>query len=1634
MMLVFFILGCGSRDQPESSGRVMAAELGGTDACDFGLLAWNLGAVGQTYTCAGGVEYQIFNSPCPHDFPAGDPTYCPEVDVANSHDEPNSCNWADGTNGFVHIHDPIPTKKVLVCCDPELGWCPKPLCHYDYIPTTTCDAMVEQKVTGLRGGYFNGLRYQQPYNWGTYVYAFNKTTDNVYCTYDLGHYPENFRWNAPNATHCGTHKVDDPPTPTWPKCTTLNSDGTCKSCLAYVDDQSCGETVHHLAFGKNFSELEGVHNVDSPKNACLTDENFSIDDSAPATNVNLKYGRLTGRLDLAVANQIADLDNTALVEKIVEEIKLLFEMYGDHLDPLKQASAVKLYFDYPDAGSTPSCGKIFSPPDTSRCMLDPKTIQNVNATLAFCARMLSGHVSPRIRDIDLVKYTCIDAAKIVASLRPSLFAAGGADDGTSLALPDPTTTDAGTDAATDGATDAGTSSDRVLDAHDVCAFKTYRADYDALVTVPLGARFAGPRDPRSDADKPELQMRLYLMNRWYEAIGEMYPYVSAEPNAKSVQKAAWTHAQEMEASFWRGIYRNLFPQAPVEASGGSTLDAGTVLDSGVPDGASPAPSTFNADSLAALTRDTLKADHNLLLLAFSPYTPGNDTPDPDAKPPLRTAPLLMVVADALEGMSQRMKDVGIYHDMGCAYVGCAKGVDSEIAHLVELLSKLADPSPDGLPTALSVAHHVKDALGQPLVRPDWLEVYDALLLQHGTLESALANALGAGVDWSYPPLERFLENGGEQGMPDPAKHLASIVQGMRAAYATYKLTGLFNPSARNRLAAGIQQDEIEALRNDVNTRAAKLQAAIDNYSSNLSSIANSVIQEMGLKAAAVRSTHEIDQKRLKIHELAHDFAGLSNSLEVNEKGFGSFAQSYANVTQFSDVLLNGDTYGPYLIDGRSAKAVGPLANGAAVSGVAAATIQDLGKGTIVSVLVGPGDKWSPTCALHYAKFPDPTAPKDLEVTSTMPTGPEGYIVSYSDGAYTASKNETAWSESATLEANMTVKTCNGTKASVGFDLFGNGLQVYNDTSVCLSAGITGRVGVSGTQGNSDGSEMRTSANFASGVRLKTTPFPGAPVGALLAVVTPKGHPEFVRELRVVQEPATTIILSEDSDLYLVPNDLWCAEADGTYKLSVTVNTAKHASDALKWVNDGIAKVAQTIHKMGGEDGDTSGDGTSGTVNIVSQGRMTPAQAASIRAQAMLELVAVCKTETTPPTAALDPGSSEILLAGDTETATSTAWCDPSLLPESVRNFITAFIDREIERIELKLEMLAVRRQFQSLALDVAQIIDDYNASMEQGRVAELLPRWTLRNLDSELLRAETSQLVDAVTYDLYPVLLLRYSPILASIANDLVLNPALMTLVNAKWDAPVADLANAAAAAATHLYNTTERIKERYPSIEPKFVALSFPRPGKKATTWLHTDGTGVWQAATTGNHVASFQILPEHLYRMAGGPATLLCQEEVPVIRDLAVILAGGTIDSNAEGKLNPRSFSLYSYSATKLFFPTAAVFDSNHNVYSEGGPLEFEIKSDWTSLDTLVLAAADVSTVKTKYDAARSDPTKSMNARGLSPFTSFTIDFSALYDPAYGLGTSPVDLADQIVLAMMVEYRKVAPDRTMRWISTCQ
>src|SRR5262249_41067173 len=117
----------------------------------------------------------------------------------------------------------------------------------------------------------------------------------------------------------------------------------------------------------------------------------------------------------------------------------------------------------------------------------------------------------------------------------------------------------------------------------------------------------------------------------------------------------WTDVSKVVGGFWEGAHGH----------GVKTLDV-------------TKPAAL-AVALANASRTDLEADRQVLAAAFAPGAP------------LNTAPLALIVSDALRPLQDKLSDVAVFHDLGCRYQQCAGGrIHSEVSDFWALLGALGD--------------------------------------------------------------------------------------------------------------------------------------------------------------------------------------------------------------------------------------------------------------------------------------------------------------------------------------------------------------------------------------------------------------------------------------------------------------------------------------------------------------------------------------------------------------------------------------------------------------------------------------------------------------------------------------------------------------------------------------------------------------------------------------------------------------------------------------------------------------------------------------------------------------------------------------------------------------------------------
>jgi hypothetical protein len=1577
--LLIAVSACGTTDDETDHTTEQAVT---ETTCNVSTLAWNL-APTQPQVCAGPWQYQHYKDCSQWQAPldcydmgaSTDPTSCavrvappstlttptsPSCTEASrearSHFQASSCYWASQYNtNAQHLHELMKTTKIKTCSK----WDSDGNC-YAWKTTTvlaeSCDSHAQDKVNYYHTHFMGGGDGHA--NFGAWVVYQNPSTSGFYCDYDIFNTPSDYHYGPDSESFaiCGGHRVTDP------SLVHINGCYNPERAPAY----KCGDTPgdYYTPFGQMLTGIGSDALGDPTTGTCLTLEQLPLPTGAAGENPNAlvqaKFDALKTNYEHARDGQYTGIDNAQLRDQLERNLKLLFEGYGEYMT---EAARTYVRALYAADNNLPACGlDVTLPTTTASCSVDHT---DLDRKLRMCTRLGSHHVHG-VKDMEDVANACIDVADLTAPLRDQFVAAAGVDDGVRPAtLPV-----------------AGDSD---------CAYLGYRELWHRTVTDPLASRMEKLVDLKNKPveDTPETLARMKLLDRWYTKVAQrFYPFTATTDTTDlhdALVKARWRETSKLEASFWRGIYRQLFSMADQYAA-----------SSGSGSGAATAPS---ASDIEAAAHDSLVADRAVLQLLY---------PASGTAAPLHGAPLLMLTSDALQAMNKRLQDISVYHDMGCTYLGCASGRnDSETSYLYRFFEAMANAS--DLTGAIAGARAANQPNNPPVVRPEWLSVFDQLSAQHRTFELALCDAANVAPgdcgSAHYAALENQLESA-PSSLPAPATALGAIIQDATVRWSSYRTSGMLDPGARNKLPAGIQQAQVNAVIDDLRTTANQLSTKTSAYAQTMQQLAGAYLTDISQRNKVSDVEAQINAKQSTLERQTADIAGLREKIDRDNRLWGTFLDSYKTVTDVDgNALVQTESLGTFFVDASNARAAGPLAHNANVAPLNAAPNKyTVSKGDILHASVT--GTWAPTCMIQ-ANGNTIAIPGQDHVTvdtSLDPTiGPEGFTISLQNGTVTTHANTTSDSTTNSSGNSWDAGVCAGARAEVGYHwplIVDISVKAYVDASAC--AKLFGSTTDNHQTGTTDSQSSSASATLgtSSGVRLPNTPFPNQPAGSVLLVYTAPNDPSHILRTEVVQREHASIAPA-DADVYVVANDIASSACtyDTSNQLRVTLTKLQNSATAAANVKNALVNVLDTLRAQGDA--------------VVAQGSFSGAEQTSLRSAAVSAI-----------------------------SSTSGCNCNFNAYPDPIKNFFYAWIDHEIATIDKKVQIYNLSRANNAVLLDIEALSQDLVYADKAGHIASMLPGWSLRNLDMELLRAEVRKLLKSATYDLYPILKLRFPTIFDGLATDQVLVPQIQTLVNAHWDDPVDNLAHAAYAATQALLDQTATIGVHQQDLAITTVGLQFTRPGltTKYTLFPYADDArakAVWDQITTPPHIVTFDVTPQDLYRIGGGSA-IACTQEAPVIRDLGVVITGADADTTA--RFNPLYWYGPATAAPTMLFPTAQTYDQLLQRWQPGALESYTLAdSGWQAQLVQFMFADSATSTFSKYDEKRPSTNSTFTtARGLSPFTKFTVDFSSFYAPDKLVnGIQPLfdaanpTRAKQVTLVMRVESRLNRP--TLDYLPTC-
>lgn len=1086
------------------------------------------------------------------------------------------------------------------------------------------------------------------------------------------------------------------------------------------------------------------------------------------------------------------------------------------------------------------------------------------------------------------------------------------------------------------------SGDRLRNAVDQVVFDVLAGSQQGIAVTTNGAG-------RPRLDQANLAPHLNRINQWYTNYLALYP--------ADIEKV-WAALSRVSASFWKTVYDKVVP-------------SGSISDYAF--------------------RDSLEADRTALLALLKPAA---ETPQ---SLPVSGPPFVQLLGDGLHSMSGRLNQVGMYHDLACRFrnnppslPSCAKGqLRTEITELIRLLA--------AIPAAGEVQSVLQGASGISSTNwENWTDVFEQLAdstpspVAVGVLRQAVVQSLPGVTDYSPDliappkPVEGARPPSAPQVTP-PLVGLAGIVQKARIGANSYEQTGLYNAQHQRVLTGGVHAERTANVISDANSRVAEVRRNIETFAQARQTKASAILQGMANLGNQDVIRQRITELLSQDQQLRADLAGLRHAAELLEAHYGDFMQRYNGVTALT-VTASDTTVDPhqYHASVSAADAVW-LASGSGTDlaefvapAVGVTWPLQFRRGDIVNITTT--GTWAPTCALRTVSFPpvkdDGGKMVQFKPPENAQTGPEGYLLSVSANSFTASSNTRVHSEeSYDNTTDLSRKVCAGIRAEAGNalkDVFGYGAEVYAYTEVCKGYDEGYRESDSTSGSGSSCEEQRMSAAFSSGLRVPGTPFPMFPVGSLLLVQVQKGGTDRnnIVDVRVLQAPYSSIIITDDVDIYLAVNDFGdCRDAD-TRQLTLNISSMTPTGTLVKNLGQGMgAALADLRSKQG---------------FLLEQGRIGPQQMAELKSAAYTKLVSAC-------------GESR---------CTSFSY-----YPEALRTFFETWLDKELAALERRVDVRTIERQLELIRIQLAGLANDLENAEDQAGLLVLIPTWLLKDLDTVLLEANTTQLLNIMLGDVHPIVEIKYPSTFERIDAA-----QLGRMTSLDWTSNLVDSwAPLAADLASNILTElgTARAGEVDGQFKEAFLALGIPRdPANPPRTNLQRmaaeQAAKVWTAIDNQEPSVSITISPSDLYSKGSSFRDVLsCYQAAPVITAMALYLVrpGDAGDNPFSGLGSDVSIN-----------PIARFPDI-------GGEKDYRIAVDGLLHPRVPILTGNVS-IEVMNDTFAENADESANPRnlagnGISPFTQFDIQLGPIWDK--GVETkAPADGAVEMVLMFRVRYRE--------------
>ena len=822
-------------------------------------------------------------------------------------------------------------------------------------------------------------------------------------------------------------------------------------------------------------------------------------------------------------------------------------------------------------------------------------------------------------------------------------------------------------------------------------------------------------------------------------------------------------------------------------------------------------------------------------------------------------------------------------------------------------------------------------------------IYDALTKlrdQHVYLETAW-NLYGRSEPFSSlavisdPPLE--------------ATGLAAIVRSASQAWASYQTTGEFLPWNRPRLtAATLHQGDLVG---HINGQASVTDSQRTQYTQDRLDTVRDLLEQSKKGQAAQSQADQLDQQITHLADIANRLDGLEQRELTEREAFSGFHAEFEALASSGAV----DPDMQYRVDPIPAfTATAALSHypGSGPSNVVRESFrtETLIKGQALRARIT--GQWSPTCSITNGNLLDRnTGLLYPTVIGQAQTGPEGYFVTASLNSF-SSLSIGVFGEGVTDNSVLTCKT-----SALNFGL----CSLANNPD----DGRAGQLAVS------LGNQVSSSAAFNTGLRLSNTPYPQAPVGSLVAVITRKGVTGGPSDPPVLD---VRVVNREDVFTAAMPPHLDGWPDDGQIEIHFVVNDeasnpdgsacARPDTSALTIELSRSTPLGLVAQPVAAAMSDALGAIETQAGSVIGQGVLLPTEATALRN----EVWAIVEDGLKPQ---------RIGLSG---------------LPQELRQLFDSYVERELASIDRRAQHNALRQEYVQVAFQIDALKRQQALSEGEDRLLHLVPRLRLRDLSGFKLSGSVTTLAETLTSYAAPIFELRDPASETNFVQQIRTQSDALTInldITAAYDGLVDDFVAFARNTATALGSAQFEL----PSTQRRTIVVAIPRPpGQGHGAWTgpwqtvsDTTAKAFWDSAVSAQgdplpH-AMLTLSPADIYSPAGGPSRLNCGDVAPVVRHVGFYFA----TDGRPAVLNAANLNIRTTTASTN--PVAFPLVGHLTTLDSGDPLGIPMDVHVLNGDTASVLV-DANGNPANFGVWPND----LDAgAGISPFTSFHLNMEA-------------------------------------------